>query len=153
MPRAVPYYKRHVKLGESVPPLPIATTAPITPQNSQIDAKTVGRYQKGQVLTSMEIRARIYGLMHKFDYDPVRELMEMATSKTPGTNEFTYPAEFRKSIHVELAQFVAPKLKATDIVVEGNMEINITVQKFGGVAAANREAVPVLVKEVREAAG
>lgn len=74
----------------------------------------------------------------------------MATDKDD-EGKFLYPAEFRKSIHVELAQFVAPKLKSTDIHVDQSMDITIQVVKFGGQHAAARESVPILVKEVREA--
>lgn len=83
----------------------------------------------GKSLSTAEVRQRIMVCMHDNDYDPIKELIEMVQA-TNDKGEFLHDAKLRKEIHMELAQFVAPKLKSTDHHVEGSMNINVTVQKF-----------------------
>ena len=86
----------------------------------------------GKTLTTAEVRQRIMVCMHDNDYDPIKELIEMVQA-TNDKGEYVHDAKLRKEIHMELAQFVAPKLKSTDHHVEGSMSINVVVQKFGPV--------------------
>ena len=83
----------------------------------------------GKTLSTAEVRQRIMVCMHDNDYDPIKELVAMVQAVND-KGEYIHDAKLRKEIHMELAQFVAPKLKSTDHHVEGSMSINVTVQKF-----------------------
>lgn len=108
-------------------------------ENARVEALQRPTTPNGKVLTTTEIRSRILAAMHKVDYDPVMELINMATYKQDG--EYVYDAKFRKEIHLELAQFIAPKLKSTDVQVEGSIAINVTVQKFSQPPGENAKKV------------
>lgn len=99
-----------------------------------------------RIATTMEIRSQIAEIMNRRDYHPIRELVDMVQAKKPLLDEtgkvmknpdgsdkmvFVYDAEFRKSVHAELAPYIAPKLKAVDMQVASAQEITITVVKFG----------------------
>lgn len=98
-----------------------------------------------KILTSIEIRARIMRMMNDHSYDPLRELIKIA-------NNPTTDMKMRVMIHQELAQYIAPKLRATDLQVSGDLNISISVMKFSGAngdrLAANRESIPVRATEV-----
>jgi hypothetical protein len=63
------------------------------------------------------------------DYDPIMELIVMAKLKDVD-GSYVYDAKMRKEIHSELAQYTAPKLKSTEVTVEGSGSLTITVRKF-----------------------
>lgn len=157
MPRKIPSYKRVVTTapGEA-PQLPPALA------QSELDsqAMALARPPEGKllseesipakkmppkILTTMEIRSRIIGLMNERNYDPIRELIKIANNNT--TDEKT-----RIEIHKELAQYIAPKLKSTDLQVSGDLQLTVNVVKFstasGQQLAPNREAIPVRAIEV-----
>jgi hypothetical protein len=96
----------------------------------------------GKVLTSLEIRSRILAFMHEQDYDPIKHLVLMAT-EVDDDGKFVLDARTRKDIHMELAQFIAPKLKSSDVQVDSNMSINITVKQFVRQGRAPGEAKPI----------
>lgn len=84
----------------------------------------------GKVLTALEIRSRILSFMSDQDYDPIKEMINMA-QECDGDGKFILDAKTRLSIHKDLAEFVAPKLKAMEMNVGGEgMTINISVRKF-----------------------
>jgi hypothetical protein len=122
-----------------------AQVAP-TPRGQLTNAETfkeVGLPKK--VLTSMEMRSRIVHLMNERNYDPIRELIKIANNNM--TDEKT-----RIEIHKELAQYIAPKLKSSDLQVSGDLQLTVNVVKFstadGQSLAPNREAIPVRAVEV-----
>lgn len=78
----------------------------------------------------MEIRSRIMAAMAKRHYDPIIELIDMVTRRNDN-GDFFYPPDFRKDIHLQLAQFIAPRLKASEITVEGDLSLSIEVTHFG----------------------
>ena len=84
---------------------------------------------KGKVLTAMEMRSRILTAMADQNYDPIMELITMAKLKDVD-GSYVYDAKMRKEIHAELAQYTAPKLKSTEVTVEGSGSLTITVRKF-----------------------
>ncbi|CAB4182950.1 hypothetical protein UFOVP1090_40 [uncultured Caudovirales phage] len=84
---------------------------------------------KGIVLTATEMRSRILTAMAAQDYDPIMELIVMAKLKDVD-GSYVYDAKMRKEIHSELAQYTAPKLKSTEVTVEGSGSLTITVRKF-----------------------
>lgn len=99
------------------------------------DTKVISPSDK--ILTTMEIRGQIAQIMNTRDYHPIRELVDIVqkkwTNPDTGKLEFYYDAEFRKSIHVELAPYIAPKLRALDLAVGGvggMGAINITINKY-----------------------
>lgn len=98
-----------------------------------------------RIATTMEIRSQIADIMNSRNYHPVRELVDMVQAQRPALDaagrprldehnrpimEFVYDAEFRKSIHAELAPYIAPKLKAIDMQVQGKMQISVKIVKF-----------------------
>lgn len=83
----------------------------------------------GVILTANEMRSRILSAMHAQNYDPIAELITMAQLKDVD-GSYVYDAKMRKEIHSELAQYTAPKLKSTEITVEGSGNMTITVRKF-----------------------
>lgn len=116
-PKGIPSYKMVRRLdGTVVKPDEALQATPVTPAH-------------GKVLTSMEIRSRILAFMHDQDYDPIKHLVLMAT-EVDDDGKYVLDAKTRKEIHMELAQFIAPKLKSSDIQVDSNMSINITVKQF-----------------------
>lgn len=156
-PKGFPSWKTFIPVGEEPPPVPISAEIPTniipTPKtNAEWVKARAERRENGtlaiseKALTSQEIRKRIQGLMRKHNYDPLEELMLIATDDT-------YPLETRISIHKEMANYVAPKLKSTDIVVEQSMDITVKLISFadtGQTQAPNRESIPVIVKEIQQ---
>lgn len=99
------------------------------------DVKVISPSDK--ILTTMEIRSQIAHIMNTRDYHPIRELVDMVQRKwtNPATQklEYFYDEKFRKEIHVELAPYIAPKLRALDLSVAGPGgmgAINITINKY-----------------------
>jgi hypothetical protein len=112
--------------------------------SSQASPVPLDRKMSPKILTTMEIRSRIIGMMNERNYDPVRELIKIAANNT--TDERT-----RIEIHKELIQYIAPKLKSTDLQLSGDLQLTVNVVKFstgGGQLAPNREAIPVRAVEV-----
>jgi hypothetical protein len=152
----IPSYKRVVlaKPGEQ-----LAVPPPLSPEQleeanrqyalAEAERKKEESLSKEQlpkkILTSMEMRSRIIHLMNERNYDPIRELIKIANNNN--TEE-----EVRISIHKELAQYIAPKLKSTDLQVSGDLQLTVNVVKFstanGQQLAPNREAIPVRAVEV-----
>ena len=97
--------------------------------------KAVGKIP-AKVLTPMEIRSRIMSLMNEKNFDPVKELIKIATNNN--TEE-----KVRIDICKELLQYIAPKLKSTDIQMTADLNVTVNVVKFAAPLAPSREAVPV----------
>lgn len=92
-----------------------------------------------KILTPMEIRSRIMALMNEKNFDPVKTLIGIAANS--GTEE-----KVRIDICKELIQYIAPKLKSTDIQMVADLNVTVNVVKFADnkqTLAPNREAVPV----------
>ena len=70
-----------------------------------------------------EIRQQVRKLCMDENYDPLREMVVLA--KDPGT-----PLDHRVTLHKELAQYVAPKLKSMDLTAEVSGGIQVNVLKF-----------------------
>tara|TARA_R100000458_G_C8274887_1_gene249870 strand:- start:1504 stop:1977 length:474 start_codon:yes stop_codon:yes gene_type:complete len=62
--------------------------------------------------------------MEKLGYDPIEEMVSMATDKTLDDN-------LRASIHKELAQYIAPKRKSVDFAVGQATEFNLSIKNYG----------------------
>lgn len=89
-------------------------------------------------LTPGEIRAAIHRVCQENNYDPFRELIEMATG--------TYPCEVNGQIinmpictvdqkimiAKEIAPYLAPKLKNIEVTGEVDNKITFTIRKIGG---------------------
>lgn len=132
MARATPSYKIIRDTPVEAPP-PKPRKRPGSVGASSIAKHDVGLIHgtEGKILTPAEIRSRIINMMAARNYDPVKELIDMALSKDAEGN-YIYDAEFRKNIHTELIPYVAPKLKATEITGSVDMSIKISVVKFNG---------------------
>lgn len=145
-PRQIPAYKRIVKPGEGqslaeviAPRLDDAALAAVREKNAAEAAERVLDQSSKiphKILTTNEIRSRIIALMNERHYDPIRELIKIA-------NNTATDQETRISIHKELAQYIAPKLKSTDLQISGDLTLTVNVLKFTGAMAQNREAIPV----------
>lgn len=95
-----------------------------------------------KALSPSEIRKRIAAIFASKNYDPLENLVEMVMArhpmKTPEGNphplagQFVHDADFRKSVHLELLPYVAPKLKAVEVSGKLDAEIHIKVVKFSG---------------------
>lgn len=97
--------------------------------------KAVGKIP-AKVLTPMEIRSRIMALMNEKNFDPIKELINIASSSSTDQR-------VRIDICKELAQYIAPKLKSTDIQMVADLNVTVNVVKFAQQSLApNREAVP-----------
>jgi hypothetical protein len=159
MPRKIPSYKKVVLTAPGqepqLPPTLVesekmqlahqAAVKPFAPEAATSTSPSIDRKMSPKILTTMEVRSRIIALMNERNYDPIRELIKIANNST--TDEKT-----RIEIHKDLAQYIAPKLKATDLQVSGDLQLTVNVVKFstahGQQLAPNREAIPVRAVEV-----
>jgi hypothetical protein len=153
----IPSYKNVIRQG--TPGAELAVPPPLTPEqleesNRQFALKQAEDAKEAQlskeqmpkkILTSMEMRSRIIHLMNERNYDPIREMIKIANNNN--TDE-----KVRLEIHKELAQYIAPKLKSTDLQVSGDLQLTVNVVKFSSASgdrlAPNREAIPVRAVEV-----
>ena len=90
--------------------------------------------------TPSEVRHRIAELCAQNDYDPVRELIEMVQKghrivMSDGSFKFI-PLDPKDviSIHKEVLQYIAPKLRTIDVQASIEANINVTVTKYAGAA-------------------
>lgn len=153
MPRKIPSYKKIVvtQPGGAPPEVPAPLTEDqLKESNKKFAIEQAERREEqvlsksklpAKILTSMEMRSRLIHLMNERDYDPIRELIKIANNNTTAE-------EVRISIHKELAQYIAPKLKSTDLQVSGDLQLTVNVVKFSQQLAPNREAIPVRAVEV-----
>lgn len=74
-------------------------------------------------MTPSEMRMRIIELCNGKKYDPIASLIDMVQ------NDALEP-DTKVAIHRELAQYVAPKIKAIEVTGDVDLNINITVKKF-----------------------
>jgi hypothetical protein len=70
-----------------------------------------------------EIRQQVNKLCRDENYDPLREMILLA-------KEPTTPLDHRVTLHKELAQYVAPKLKSVELTAEVNGGIQVNVLKY-----------------------
>ncbi len=155
MARRIPSYKKVVLATPGTQP---EIPPPLTPEQLEESRKQFALTQRQEeedkrlgnnklppkILTSMEMRSRIIHLMNERNYDPIREMIKIANNNA--TDE-----RVRLEIHKELAQYIAPKLKSTDLQVSGDLQLTVNVVKFstgGGQLAPNREAIPVRAVEI-----
>jgi hypothetical protein len=79
-----------------------------------------------------DIRQQVRKLCLDENYDPLREMIILA--KDPST-----PLDHRVTLHKELSQYVAPKLKAMELTAEVSGGIQVNVLKFADMAV--KEAI------------
>jgi hypothetical protein len=75
-------------------------------------------------MTPTQMRARIIELCRARKYDPVAAMIDMAQNDP-------LDADQKIAIHRELAQYVAPKVRAVDVSGEVDLSITVRVKKFG----------------------
>lgn len=75
-------------------------------------------------MTPSQMRARIIELCRARKYDPVAAMIDMVQNEN-------IEAEDRIAIHRELAQYVAPKVRAVDVSGEVDLTVTVRVKKFG----------------------
>jgi len=106
--------------------------------------------------TPSEVRARIAELCAQNDYDPVKELIEMVQKgqrieMSDGTIKFI-PLDPKDviSIHKEVLQYIAPKLRTIDVQASIEANISISVTKFSGAAidgeVLEESEVPTMIR-------
>lgn len=133
--------------------LPVAAAPESTPGTEASQMPTVLPPQNpviapsNKISTTQDIRAQIAHIMNTRNYHPIRELVEMVQAQRQSADpvtgkpcfmpdgvtprmEFVYDAEFRRAVHAELAPYIAPKLKAIDLQVQGELNVTIQVVKF-----------------------
>ena len=81
---------------------------------------------KGSTNTLGGVRADVVRLCKEKNYDPIKELIDIAQSDDP-----MVPLDVKVNIHKELLNYMAPKLKSIDMEKRGTETINVMIQNFG----------------------
>ena len=81
---------------------------------------------KGSSNTLGGVRADIARLCKEKNYDPIKELIDIAQSDDP-----MVPLDVKVNIHKELLNYMTPKLKSIDMEKRGTETINVMIQNFG----------------------
>ncbi len=82
-----------------------------------------------------DLKVAIREICKTKNYDPLSELVDLVQEK--GRDKLTL--EQKISIHKELLQYLAPKLKAVDIQANVQGDIKISVVRFSDLTNANQE--------------
>lgn len=75
-------------------------------------------------MTPTQMRARIIELCRGRKYDPVAAMIDMVQHDN-------IDADQKIAIHRELAQYIAPKVRAVDVSGEVDLTVTVRVKKFG----------------------
>jgi hypothetical protein len=117
--------------------------------------------------TAAELRNRIIEVCAANNYDPVTELLEIVNAAKEDTREdlrklastvkdpdlaeqmrviaskiLPLDVETMISIHKELLQYIAPKLRSTEIKGDVDVNIHVTVTKFGEAKTIDMKEIP-----------
>lgn len=143
MARKVPSYKVIRTEPVVLPPTPAAYVPPesLKDKNTKKFLAATKPLEPGQVLTTQEIRSRVQALFETKNYNPIKELIDMVNAKDEN-KKYIYDANFRKELHLELARYYAPTMKAVEITGSMDTTIKIVVQNFSDKTTEQKNVTP-----------
>jgi len=98
--------------------------------------------------TAAELRQHLMRLCEDLNYNPLEALIDMATNGYPVELEgemVRAPLDPKDAIaiHKEIAGYIMPKLRTIDVKEKVDVDVHITVQKFGDVKTIEGEATMI----------